>query len=213
MDVILVIIAVFFSLAFHETAHGLVAYALGDPTAKMEGRLSLNPIRHIDAFGTILLPLLLIFAGMPVFGWAKPVRVDYRNFKNPVRDGGLTALAGPVSNIVLALCAAFLLTYTRTFMPELILRFLWIFFYLNIALGIFNFLPLAPLDGSKIIGLIVPKRFHDAFLKFLDRSTTYFLILLVFDIYVMPLLVGYSVFGRLMGIVMDYIQFLIFSST
>jgi len=213
MDIILSIAAIFISLAIHETSHGLVAYSLGDPTAKLQGRLSLNPMRHIDPVGTILLPLLLAAAHMPVIGWAKPVPVDYSNFKNPVRDGGLTALAGPVSNLFQALFAAFLLTYLREFMPAVLIRFLWIYFYVNIALGIFNFLPLAPLDGSKIVGLIVPRRYHAKFLDFLDNSTIYFVIILLFDIYMMPSIVGFSIFGRVVGYLMDYVKFLIFSST
>lgn len=213
LDVVLTIVAIFLSLAIHEASHGLVAYAFGDPTAKHEGRLSLNPMVHVDLFGTILLPLMLFFAGFPIVGWAKPVNVHYGNFKNPVRDGGFTALAGPVSNFVLALVSAFLLTYLRVILPVFLIQFLWLMFYINIGLGLFNFLPLAPLDGSKIIGLLVPKRFHSQYLNFLDKSTTYFIIILLFDIYVMPSLIGFSIFGHFLGIIMDYIKFLIFKST
>ncbi len=213
VEIILTIVAVFLSLAIHEASHGLVAYAFGDPTAKHQGRLSLNPLVHVDLFGTILLPILLMFSGLPVVGWAKPVQVNYGNFQNPVRDGGFTALAGPASNFILALISAFLLTYLRGVLPVFLIQFLWLMFYINISLGLFNFLPLAPLDGSKIIGLIVPKRFHGQYLKFLDRSTTYFIIILLFDIYVMPSIIGYSVFGHFLGIIMDYIKFVIFKST
>lgn len=213
LDVLLTIVAIFLSLAIHEVSHGLVAYAFGDPTAKYEGRLSLNPLVHLDVFGTVLLPLILVFAGLPVVGWAKPVNVNYGNFKNPLRDGGFTALAGPLSNFVLALISAFLLTYLRAILPAFLIQFLWLMFYINVALGLFNFLPLAPLDGSKIMGLLVPKRFHRQYLNFLDKSTTYFILILLFDIYVMPELIGYSVFGHFLGIIMDYIKFLIFKST
>lgn len=213
LEIVLTIAAIFLSLAVHEASHGLVAYAFGDPTAKHEGRLSLNPLVHIDFLGTLLLPLLLVLANMPVFGWAKPVNVNYNNFKNPVRDGGFTALAGPISNFLLALVSAFLLTYLREILPVILLQFLWLMFYINVALGLFNFLPLAPLDGSKIIGLFIPRKFHHQYLHFLDRSTTYFVLILLFDIYVMPSLIGYSIFGQLMGIVMDYIKFIIFKST
>lgn len=203
----------FFSLSIHEASHGLVAYAFGDPTAKHQGRLSLNPLVHVDLFGTILLPILLMFSGLPVVGWAKPVQVNCGNFQNPVRDGGFTALAGPASNFILALISAFLLTYLRGVLPVFLNLILQLMVFTNIALAFFNILPLAPLDGSKIIGLIVPKRFHSQYLKFLDKSTTYFIIILLFDIYVMPSIIGYSVFGYFLQLINEYVSFIIYMST
>ena len=105
VDVFFQIIVLLFAICVHESAHAWMANRLGDPTAKMLGRVSLNPIVHIDPFGTILMPLILIVLGFPPFGWAKPTPVDNRNFKNPVRDDILTAVAGPVSNFLTAFVA------------------------------------------------------------------------------------------------------------
>src|SRR5271165_6258864 len=105
VDVFFQIVVLLFAISVHESAHAWMANRLGDPTAKMLGRVSLNPIVHIDPFGTILVPALLILFGFPAFGWAKPTPVDTRNFKNLVRDDILTAVAGPVSNFITAFLA------------------------------------------------------------------------------------------------------------
>ena len=102
VDIFFQIIVLLFAICVHESAHAWMANRLGDPTAKMLGRVSLNPLVHIDPFGTILMPLILIVLGFPPFGWAKPTPVDTRNFKNPVKDDILTAVAGPVSNFLTA---------------------------------------------------------------------------------------------------------------
>src|SRR5204862_5904847 len=103
------------AIVFHEVAHGLVARRLGDPTAQERGRLTLNPIKHIDPFGTVILPLLLAISHAPVFGWAKPVPVDYRRLRNPRRDMVLVALAGPAMNLLLALIGTLLLAAIISF--------------------------------------------------------------------------------------------------
>ena len=105
VDIFFQVIVLLFAICVHESAHAWMANRLGDPTAKMLGRVSLNPLVHIDPFGTILMPLILIVLGFPPFGWAKPTPVDNRNFKNPVRDDILTAVAGPVSNFITAFVA------------------------------------------------------------------------------------------------------------
>ncbi len=153
------VLAVLLCLTVHEACHGLAAYALGDPTARDRHRLSLNPLRHIDWFG-----LLMMFAAG--FGWAKPVPVDPRYFKRPKQGMALTALAGPVSNLLLALLAVFLSRelYARgAWMPmgirvSLFQFLLYTLAPLSIGLGLFNLLPIPPLDGSKVLGAFLPDR-------------------------------------------------------
>lgn len=153
-SIIIRVVAVLLCLSVHETCHGLAAYALGDPTAKQQHRLSLNPIRHIDPIGLIM----MFIAG---FGWAKPVPVDMRYFKNPKSGMAITALAGPVSNILLA----FILLIPSGWMMDhaaattlniVIFRFLYSCAYLSVGLGVFNLIPIPPLDGSKILAVVLP---------------------------------------------------------
>lgn len=148
--------AVLLCLTVHETCHGLAAWRLGDPTAKEAHRLSLNPLRHIDWIG---------FAMMLVcgFGWAKPVGVDMRYFKNPKRDMALTALAGPVSNLLLAFLLMFASRGIYLYAPygpvwDGVYGFLLYTAALSIGLGLFNLLPIPPLDGSKVLGALLPDR-------------------------------------------------------
>ncbi len=151
------VLAIFICLTVHETCHGLAAYALGDPTAKSMHRLSLNPFRHIDWFG-----LALMFAAG--FGWAKPVPVDPRYFKNPKKGMAITALAGPVSNILLALLAMLICKGIYLYAPysaawnALFEFLLYMVAPLSVGLGLFNLLPIPPLDGSKVLGAFLPDR-------------------------------------------------------
>ena len=148
------VIGVFLCLTVHETCHGLAAYALGDPTAKHERRLSLNPLHHIDWFG--LAAMLLVG-----FGWAKPVPVDMRCFKKPKQGMALTALAGPASNLLLAVLLLFaaqlvLGHYVNTALCAGALDFLLMTAYMSIGLGLFNLIPISPLDGSKVLFSFLP---------------------------------------------------------
>lgn len=153
-------LAALFTIMFHEIAHGFAAYALGDTTAKERGRLSLNPIKHIDWFGL----LMLIVVG---FGWAKPVPVDMRYFKNPRRDMALVALAGPVMNFLMAFLSTVVIVFLSIFhAPEIIGNFFGTFLTINIGLGIFNLFPIPPLDGSKILGIILPEHIHMQILRY-----------------------------------------------
>lgn len=146
------------AIVLHESAHALAAYALGDRTARDRGRVSLNPLHHIDPFGTIILPLLLVLAGGPVFAFAKPVPVYVGNLKHPKRDEVLVSLAGPLSNIALAVLAALLMRslgleflFSGGAGADLAFDFLVDFMSVNLSLAFFNLLPLPPLDGSSII--------------------------------------------------------------
>ena len=157
--------AVLICLTIHELSHGLAAYALGDPTAKSRNRLSLNPLRHLDLFGTLM---MLVFG----FGWAKPVPIDMRYFKKPKQGLALTALAGPVSNFVLAylalVCANFVLpiAYTGAAWAGYVLDFMWNLSILSVGLGIFNLIPFPPLDGSKVVEGLLPDRIAYTILRY-----------------------------------------------
>lgn len=152
-------VALIVGIVIHESAHALAAYVLGDKTARSRGRVSLNPLAHIDPFGTVLLPLLMLAAGGPVFAFAKPVPVYLNNLKHPKRDELLVALAGPLSNALLALAAALigyvLLPTLAGQAPMNLLHSLFSFFMtfivVNLSLAFFNLIPLPPLDGSSIL--------------------------------------------------------------
>lgn len=159
-DMLLRLLSVLLCLTVHETCHGLAAYALGDPTAKRQNRLSLNPLRHIDWLGLAM----MVAVG---FGWAKPVPVNPNYFKNPKRGMAITALAGPVSNFVLAL--ALLLVLRFWFMTSI--GGAWMYFLLDtailsIGLGIFNLIPIPPLDGSKVAAVLLPDKAYRLLMRY-----------------------------------------------
>ncbi len=158
--VILRIVVVLLAISVHEMAHGYAAYKLGDNTAKYDGRLSLNPIKHIDPFGA----LCMLFFG---FGWARPVMVNPNYFKNRKRDMMLTALAGPLSNFLMAFIGMFGLLYLCPILPNIYLgQFLIMFVILNISLGVFNLIPIPPLDGSKIFLSLLPKKVYYEIMRY-----------------------------------------------
>src|SRR5271167_385804 len=169
INVFFEVIVLLFAICVHESAHAWMANRLGDPTAKMLGRLSLNPLVHFDPFGTILMPLLLIVLGFPPFGWAKPTPVDNRNFKNLVRDDILTAVAGPVSNFLTAFVAVIALAIILhgtggavapilggTDVASPLTKMFELAIWINVILGVFNLIPLPPLDGSHVIRHFLP---------------------------------------------------------
>jgi Zn-dependent protease len=155
MLVALGFIAVILAITFHEFSHGWVAHYLGDETAARAGRLTLNPIAHIDPVGTLLLPFLLAIAGLPPIGWAKPVPINPNNFNNPRLGSALTAIAGPVSNFLQASLAAILLKLTIG-MSNTLYLFLASVVSINLLLMVFNLIPIPPLDGSKFFGYFIP---------------------------------------------------------
>jgi Zn-dependent protease len=146
------------SLSFHEAAHAWTATRLGDPTARQLGRLTLNPLAHIDWIGTVLFPLVAMSSGLPLIGWAKPVPVDMRNLRDPRRDFALVALAGPVSNLILAVGAALLFEAYRKVSNDQgpIFYLLGQGVVLNVLLAVFNMFPVPPLDGGNVLMGLVP---------------------------------------------------------
>ncbi len=163
IEAALVILILIPSIIVHEVSHGFVADKLGDPTARNAGRLTLNPIPHIDPFGSILLPAMLALASGPLFGWAKPVPVNPARFTNPTKHMAITALAGPASNVLLAALLARLLMPTLSGVAEEIV--FW-FIALNLFLAVFNMLPIPPLDGSRLLPLVLPERGRQLYRQF-----------------------------------------------
>lgn len=157
------IVPLVIAIVFHEVAHGMVARLLGDPTAHEQRRLSLNPLRHVDPIGTVVLPGMLALAGAPVFGWAKPVPVDQRRLRNPRFGMMAVAVAGPLANLVLAAVGAVLLgLVARSTSESAVLDFAALnlrnFIGINIFLALFNLLPIPPFDGSHIVEGVLPRR-------------------------------------------------------
>jgi Zn-dependent protease len=177
------LVALVLVLTFHEFSHAWVANRLGDPTAKREGRLTLNPLAHIDILGTLMLFLVGI-------GWGKPVPVNPQHFEKPVRDQALTALAGPLANLVLAFFGAIPYSYLSSISP--LYQLGGAVLDLSVVLFLFNMLPIPPLDGSKFVGLFIPKRFYRGYELFLSKGLPYFIALMLVDLYLFERIFGMS---------------------
>ena len=198
VEIIYQLVVFLFAISVHESAHAWTASRCGDPTARMLGRVSLNPIRHIDLIGTVVLPLVAAISGMPVLGWAKPTPVDPRNFRNPVMDDILVSVAGPVSNFIVATGALLLLggiSFSSPSGHELIIGLrhgfsggssdsalapiavlLYELMLINIVLAVFNLIPVPPLDGSHVLRHFLP----DSARMVYDRIGIFGLIALVY---------------------------------
>lgn len=178
------------AIVFHEIAHGWVANAFGDPTAREQGRLSPNPIRHVDPVGTVALPMVLAVSGAPVFGWAKPVPVVASRMRNPRLHMMLVAMAGPGINFLLALLSAFALAFALGLQLPVGTGSLFLIanlenlILINIFLGVFNLLPVPPFDGGHVVEGLLPRRLVPAWQRFGRLS----LFILIFLLLILPML-------------------------
>jgi len=186
LQIPVMVVILLFSVIIHEVSHGVVAERLGDPTARLQGRITLNPIPHIDIIGSIILPAAAIIFGLPLLGWAKPVPIDIRRFRDPMRDFAMTALAGPVSNL------AQVMIYAGIFHVGMWMG--WYFvaqvgswgIYINLLLAMFNLLPVPPLDGSRLIAAALPSDMGWQFLS-IGRYGFMILMMLIFTGVLRPL--------------------------
>ncbi|MBQ8393023.1 MAG: site-2 protease family protein [Clostridia bacterium] len=188
IDILISIPCVLVALVIHELAHGFIAYKLGDPTAKLMGRLTLNPLKHLDPIGTVC---MIFFR----FGWARPVPINTRFFKKPRRDICLSALAGPMANLLLAFIGAFIYSLSIYLLSDVVFEsanflfyvcvayetLLFNFIWLNIALAIFNLIPLPPLDGSRILLIWLPYRIYAKILRYEREISALFIVILLLD--------------------------------
>lgn len=187
VQMLLSVIPALICITLHELSHGFVAYKLGDETAKRAGRLTLNPIKHIDIFGLIM---MIAFK----FGWAKPVPVDMRNFRNPKRDMAICALAGPVSNVII--CCVFLFIFGVCYLPlnfsdtrfsQSLVEMIYTTAYLSLALAVFNIIPIPPLDGSKVLFSVMSSESYYKLMRYEKYGMIILIALLATDILGNPL--------------------------
>lgn len=196
------IIPLTFAITLHEFAHGWVANQCGDATARMLGRLTLNPIKHIDPMGTILVPIVLYFTGSPfLFGWAKPVPINFNALKYPKRDMILVALAGPASNFIMALLWSFAIMIALSLESQSLIEMAKFGVVINLVLGVFNLLPLPPLDGSRIVSALLP-----------NNLAYYYNKLEAYGLYIVLALLFFGIFQKVILPIVKILQVSIFSA-
>ncbi len=197
---------VLFAITVHEVAHGWVARRLGDPTAYMMGRLTLNPLKHIDLVGTVIVPLVLLMLGGFIFGWAKPVPVAWQNLRNPKRDMAIVALAGPMANLAMALFWAlivkigYMTVTTMPFIGEPLVYMGSAGIFINIILMVLNLLPLPPLDGGRIVTGVLPNPLAEKFARIEP-----------FGFFILIALLATGVLGTIMGPAVHWVHMTIVS--
>jgi Zn-dependent protease len=187
-DEVLLFIVIIPSIILHEISHGYVARLFGDHTAERAGRLTLNPIVHVDPLGTLIVPGLLALASMGLFGWAKPVPVNVGNLRSPRNQGVLVSLAGPATNVLLAVAsgvvfiAFFRTAFNETDTPSLVARLILLFSVVNVGLTVFNMIPLPPLDGSVLFERVLPARYWPTYLRIRPYTMPVLMILVLISI-------------------------------
>jgi Zn-dependent protease len=193
--VLIYAIPILFAITVHEVAHGWVASKLGDQTARMMGRLTLNPLKHIDLVGTLIVPILLLLLGGFIFGWAKPVPVTWRNLKHPRRDAALVASAGPLANLLMAVLWALLIKIGIGMEVRALVMMGQIGILINLILLVLNFLPIPPLDGSRVVESLLPPKASIAY----SRLEPYGFIILV-------ILLALGILGTLLFPVVNFLR-------
>lgn len=192
MDIATIIISIailVFSVVIHEVSHGLAALSQGDQTAKIMGRLTLNPLKHIDPFGSVILPLICAISHTGIIlGWAKPVPVNFNALRSGKKGEALVAFAGPLSNIIVALVAGLIIRFFIVNLPDPAVLALEVVVLTNLVLAVFNLVPIPPLDGSRILSAILPQSGRKV-MHFLERYGLLFALLFVFFLWqlVLPL--------------------------
>lgn len=179
VESLLVLLALVPSVILHEVSHGAVALHFGDDTARNAGRLTLNPVRHVDPLGTLVLPAMLVLAGVPPFGYAKPVPVNPRKLRNPRDHGLVVSLVGPGVNVVLAVAAALVLRSVAGDAGLFLSRLLFAFGYVNVLLAAFNLIPIPPLDGSAVVERLLPARWWPGYLRLRQYSMVVLLVVVL----------------------------------
>lgn len=203
MDIATIIISIailVFSVVVHEVAHGVAALSQGDQTAKLMGRLTLNPIKHIDPFGSIILPLICaILPGGIILGWAKPVPVNFNALKSGKKGEALVAFAGPLSNIIIAVVAGLCVRFFGVNMPDPAILALQIVVLSNLVLAVFNLVPIPPLDGSRILSAVLPQGGR-YIMNVLERYGLLFALLFIFFLWQLFVPIVYFVSRLIMGV-------------
>ena len=211
MELFIVIPILFFSIVLHEFAHGYVAYRLGDDTAYLMGRLTLNPLKHIDPIGTLAVPAICYISGLPMFGWAKPVPINAQRLPFPRKNMGKVALAGPTANLLLAVICAFVMKlllvsgWLSVSATRQAIQFLLYGLQINILLAVFNLMPIAPLDGGHIVAALLHLQAAMKYTRFFGRYGMYIVIGLIITgifkyILYPPMYVIVSILGKIFGL-------------
>lgn len=193
IDFIFSIIILIMSVVVHEVSHGFTAYALGDQTAKYAGRLTLNPLKHLDLFGSVIIPVITFLAGGFIFGWAKPVPYNPYNLRNKKWGEALVAGSGPLSNFSIAVVFGLMVRFAPSLaaVPPSFLDIAGLVVFINLVLGVFNLIPIPPLDGSKVLFAILPYKWDNARI-FFEKYGFFFLLIFIFFLFqsLMPIVLG-----------------------
>ncbi|KKQ71309.1 MAG: peptidase M50 [Candidatus Peregrinibacteria bacterium GW2011_GWC2_39_14] len=191
------------AITVHEFSHAYTADALGDPTPRLAGRVSLNPLRHLDVVGTMMIILIH-------FGWGKPVPTNPKYFRKPLAYSTFTAIVGPLSNLLLAILIAVFMKYTQDFSPAWMRDMFTIIIWTNIMLCVFNLIPIPPLDGSHLIGLFIPQKYSNAYMRFMESGQIYLILFIAADYLLISRWFGFSILESIVGTISNYLMIVVF---